>query len=87
MGYIVKMAGTPILIKSFKLSSMEPEGRLVLVLCHWGCGIYQVCSKDDPSLVFIYLTSISNLIPNAFEKVADFFNKTVEAKVMISVTT
>ena len=32
----------------------------------WGCGAYQVCSNDDPKLTLTYLTSRSNLLPNAF---------------------
>ena len=45
-----------------------------------------VCSNDDPKLTLTYLTSKSNLLPNAFKwdsfgKV-DFLN-TVEAKVII----
>ena len=32
-----------------------------------GCGAYQVCSNDDPRLTLTYLTSRSNLLPNAFK--------------------
>ena len=51
-----------------------------------GCGAYQVCSNDDPRLTLTYLTSMSNLVPNAFKW--DFFLKvdflnTIEAKVII----
>ena len=47
---------------------------------------YQVCSNDDPGFTLTYLTSRSNLLPNAFkwgifEKLI-FFN-TVEAKVIV----
>ena len=53
---------------------------------HWGCGANQVYSNDDPRLTFAYLTSRSNLLPNAFkwnisEKL--IFLKTVEALVII----
>ena len=52
----------------------------------WGCWAYQVCSNNDPRLTLTYLTSWSNLLPNAFKweifwKV-NFLN-TVEAKVII----
>ena len=38
-----------------------------------GCRAYQVCSNDDPRLTLTYLTSRSNLFPNAFKW--DFFFK------------
>ena len=49
-------------------------------------GAYQVCSNDYPRLTLTYLTSRSNLLPNAFKW--DFFLKvdflnTVEAKDII----
>ena len=55
-------------------------------MLHWGCGAYQVCSNDDHWLTLTYLTSRSNLLPNAFKWA--FFLKvefliTVEAKVII----
>ena len=34
---------------------------------HLGCGAYQVCLNDDPRLTLSYLTSRSNLLPNAFK--------------------
>ena len=47
---------------------------------------YQVCSNDDPRLTLTYLTSRSNLLPNAFKweffRKFDFLN-TVKAKVII----
>ena len=49
-------------------------------MLHMSCGAYQVCSNDDPRLTVTYLTSRSNLLPNAFSKV-DFL-KTVETKVI-----
>ena len=59
---------------------------LGLGMYHWRCGAYQVCSNDDPRLTLTYLTSRSNLLPNAFKwefflKV-DFL-KTGEAKVIV----
>ena len=55
-------------------------------MLHWGCGAYQVCSNDDPRLTLTYLTSRSNLLPNAFKwenfRNVDFL-KTVEALVII----
>ena len=46
-----------------------------------------MCSNYDPKLTLTYLTSRSNLLPNAFKR--DFFLKddflnTVEAKVIVS---
>ena len=46
---------------------------LGLGMQHWGCWAYQVCSNNDPRLTLTYLTSRSNLLPNAFE--LDFFFK------------
>ena len=51
-----------------------------------GLWAYQVCSNDDPILTLTYLTSRSNLLPNALngkfsEKL--IFLKTVEALVLI----
>ena len=37
---------------------------------HWGCEAFQVCSNDDPMLIFTYLTSRSNLLPIAFKWVS-----------------
>ena len=59
---------------------------LGLGMQHWGCGAYQVCSNDGPRLTLTYITSRSNLLPDAFKWVfflkAEFL-KTVEAKVII----
>ena len=38
---------------------------LGLGMLHLGCGAYQVCSNDNPRLTLTYLTSRSNLLPNA----------------------
>ena len=88
-GPMTKMAATPIYdknhLKIFFSRTRWPM-TLRLGMKHWGSGACQVCSNDDPRLTLTYLTSRSNLLPNAFGwefflKV-DFFN-TVEAKVII----
>ena len=40
---------------------------LGLGMLHLGCGAYQICSNDEPRLTLTYLTSRSNLLPNAFK--------------------
>ena len=82
-----KMAATPICGKNpLKIFSRTRKPMTVgLVMLHWGCGAYQVCSNDDPRLTLTYSMSRSNFLPNAFKweffcKV-DFLN-TVEAKVI-----
>ena len=40
---------------------------LGLGMKHLGCGAYQVCSNDNPSLTLTYLKSRSNLLSNAFK--------------------
>ena len=55
-------------------------------MSYLGCGAYQVYSNDDSLLTLTYLTSRSNLLPNAFRW--EFFLKvdllnTVAAKVII----
>ena len=59
---------------------------LGLGMQHQGCRAYQVCSNNDRRLTLTYLTSRSNLLPNAFKwenfrKVV--FLKTVKALVII----
>ena len=49
---------------------------LGLGMLYLGCGAYQVCSNDDPRLTLIFLTSSSNLLPNAF-KLDFFFEKLI----------
>ena len=88
-GHMTKMAATPIfgknLLKIFFSRTRRPV-TLRLGTLHWGYGAYQVCSNDDPRLTLTYLTSRSNLLPNAFKweiiLKSDFLN-TVEAKVII----
>ena len=88
-GHMTKMATTPIYgknpLKIFFSRTRRPM-TLGLGMWHWGCGAYQVCSNDDPRLTLTYLTSRSNLFPNAFIWVifgkVDFLD-TVEAKVII----
>ena len=82
------MAATPIYGKNFKnlLLKNQKANDLGRGMMHLGCGAYQICSNDDPKLTLTYLTSRSNLLPNAFK--SDFFLKvdflnTVEAKVII----
>ena len=73
-GHMTKMAATPIygknLLKIFFFRTRRPV-TLRLGMQHWGFGAYQVCSNDDPRLTLTYLTSRSNLLPNAFKW--DFF--------------
>ena len=38
-----------------------------LGMYHKGCKAYQVCSKAGPRFILIYLTSRSNLLPNAYK--------------------
>ena len=88
-GHITKMAATPIHGKNPLKIFFSRTRRLMtmgLGMLHWGCWACQVWSNNDPRLTLTYLTSRSNLLPNAFEweiflKV-EFFN-TVEAKVII----
>ena len=86
---MTKMATTPIygknLLKIFLSRTRRPV-TLRIGMQHWDCGAYQVCSNDDPKMTLTYLTSRSNLLPNAFEwemfwKV-DYLN-TAETKVII----
>ena len=73
-GHMTKMAATPIygknLLKIFFFRTRRSV-TLRLGMQHWGFGAYQVCSNDDPRLTLTYLTSRSNLLPNAFKW--DFF--------------
>ena len=73
-GQMTKMAAMPIYgknpLKIFFFRTRRPV-TLGLDMYHWGCGAYQVCSNDDPELTLTYLTSRSNLLPNAFKW--DFF--------------
>ena len=54
-------------------------------MSHWGFKSYPVCTNDDPKMTLTYLTSRSNLLPNAYEWeiVEKLFLNTVEAKVII----
>ena len=88
-GHMTKMAAMPIYgknpLKIFFSRTRKPM-TLGLGIWHWGCWAYQVCSNNDPRLTLTYLTSRSNLLPNAFKwefflKV-DFLN-TVVAEVLI----
>ena len=84
-----KMADIPIYGKKpFKIFFSRARWLMTLGfgMLHLGCGAYQVCSNDVPMVTLTYLTSRSNLLPNAFNLVifwkVDFLN-TVEAKVII----
>ena len=69
-GHMTKMTATPIygknLFKIFFSRTRRPV-TLGLGMYDWGCGAYLVCSNDDPKLTLTYLTSRSNLHPNAFK--------------------
>ena len=71
-----KMAAMPIYGKKpFKNLLLENQkaddlGTWYVALGMWA---YQFCSNDDPMLTLTYLTSRSNLLPNAFKW--DFFLK------------
>ena len=68
-GHMTKMAAMPIYgknpLKIFFSRTRRPM-TLGLGMKHQECGAYQVCSNDDPGLTLTYLTSRSNLLPNAF---------------------
>ena len=75
-GHMAQMAATPIYGKKPSKSSPEPDYKLMILglgMYHWVCLAYQVCSNDDPRLTLTYLTSRSNLLPNAFKW--EFFEK------------
>ena len=81
---MIKVADIPIFGKNaLKISRNRRVMTLGLGMIYLGCGAYQVCSNDDPRLTLTYLTSRSNLLPNAFKLeifLKVFFFKTVEAK-------
>ena len=68
-GHITKMTAMPIYGKNhFKIfSRIRRPVILGLGMYHWGLGAYQVCSNDESKLTLTYLTSRSNLLPNAFK--------------------
>ena len=88
-GLMTKMAATPIYGKNhlkFFFSRTRRPMTLGLGMYYLGCGAYQVCSNDEPKLTLTFLTSRSNLLPNAFKCLFFLkfhFLKTVEAKVII----
>ena len=79
LGHMTKMAATPIYGKNpLKIFFSRTRRPMTLGLDkHLGHGAYQVCSNDDPRLTLTYLTSRSNLLPNAFKwdnvSIVDFF--------------
>ena len=88
-GHLTKMGDMPIYGKKpFNIFYFRTRRLMTLGLGMklWGCWVYQVYSNNDPRLTQTYLTSRTDLLPNAFKwdffgKV-DFFN-TVKAKVII----
>ena len=53
--------------KHLKLySRTKKASRLNLVTEHWGLKVIQVCSNDDPRLVFDLCTALSDLLLYAF---------------------
>ena len=75
---MTKMATMPIYGKNPLKVFFSRTRKLVtlgLGMFHKGCGTYQVCSNDDPKLTLTYITSRSNLLPNAFKW--DFFEKLI----------
>ena len=71
-GHMPKMADIPIYGKKpFKIFFSRARWLMTLGfgMLHLGCGAYQVCSNDVPMVTLTYLTSRSNLLPNAFNLV------------------
>ena len=69
-GHMTKMAATLIYGKNPLKIFFSRTRRLMtlgLGMQHLGCWAYQVCSNNDPRLTLTYVTSRSNLLPNAFE--------------------
>ena len=69
-GHMTKMTATPIYgKKTFKnlLLQNQKADDLGIWYVAFGMGAYQVCSNEEPKLTLIYLTSRSNLLPNAFK--------------------
>ena len=68
-GHMTKMAAMPIYGKKL-FKSLLFKNHKANDLWTWyvalGCGAYQVCSNDDSKLTLTYLTSRSDLLPNAF---------------------
>ena len=56
----------PYMVKTLQISySLEQKANgLGTWFEHCGCGLYQVCTNDEPSMT--YFMSRSNVIPNAF---------------------
>ena len=69
-GHVAKMAATPIygknLLKIFFSRTIRPMTS-GLGMEHLESRAYQICSNDDPRLTLTYLTSMSNLLYNAFK--------------------
>ena len=67
---MTKMAATLIygknLLQIFFSRTSRPV-TLRLGMEHWEYGAYQVYANDEPKMTLTYLTSWSNLLPNAFD--------------------
>ena len=61
-GHITKLTATPI----FSITRRPITLKLDMYI--EGCEVYQICSKDDPSLTLTCLKSRSNLLSNAFNE-------------------
>ena len=72
---MTKVAATPIYGKNPLKILLQNQKADDLGTWYVAMGLrgYQVCSNDDPRLTLTYLTSRSNLLPNAFKW--DFFLK------------
>ena len=71
-GHMPKMADIPIYDKNPLKIFFSKARRLMTLgfgMLHLGCGAYQVCLNDVPMVTLTYLTSRSNLLPNAFKLV------------------
>ena len=68
-GHMTKMAAMHICGKNLKkifFSGTKRPMTLKLDMHHRVLKYYKVCSNDDPGLTFTYLTTKSNLVPDAF---------------------
>ena len=68
-GHMTKMANMPLYVKPFKNLLLQNRKSYDLETWpeHLGLKLYNVYINDDPGLTFTYLTSRSNLFPNAFK--------------------
>ena len=75
-GNITKVATTPIYGKNHlkNLLQNQKAGDLGTWYVAFWMLAYQVCSNYDPKLTLTYLTSRSNLLPNAYKKGAQWLS-------------